>query len=164
MKWIALISAVAIAAFAQEYRDPSGFTCVIPPGWLQLQKSSPSGCLLFFDGVEARVSICGRHDTSTTETIEHALRVSPGEHLAQYKGRDHMRLRQDSTQAFHLANRKALCAIFDYNVEGQAVTEWMTWVQSDSTRMHVRVTVPGSANVDEVRRRVQPLLDSIRIP
>ena len=47
---------------------------------------------------------------------------------------------------------------------GQAVAEWMTWVQSDSTRMHVRVTVPGGANVDEVRKRVQPLLDSIRIP
>jgi hypothetical protein len=79
--------------------------------------------VLLTNGVDAMVSLCGHHAASTTEAVERALRVSPEELIRQYRGN---------------ADR------LDVRLRPDS--------QSDSTRMHVKITVPGAGHGSRAAR------------
>jgi len=150
----------AVSAAAQPY----SFT--LPKGWVRLAKTSSSGCVLLVPQQDSLVSICGHHTDPTTETVEHALRVSPDELIQQYRTHEigeSAHLRSNSVAWSRVAGQMALSAIVDYSRGNKDMSELIVWLQSDATRMHVKVRVPQQTDMDSVRRLIQPLLNSIRV-
>ena len=69
-----------------------------------------------------------------------------------------------TVRLWKLGSHAALSAVFDYTVDSRPQVEFMTWVQSESTRLNVAVRVPAASDQAAVQRELQPILDSVRIP
>ena len=67
----------------------------------------------------------------------------------------------EAARHWRLDGHQALTWIDDRAGNGRV--QYITWVQSESTRVSIAVQAEA-ADFDQVRKRVQPILDSFRMP
>ena len=96
--------------------------------------------------------------------IDAELHASIAAHIRQY-GQLHpgIVVRPGSVRVWQLGNDAALSAVFDYTNGSQPMVEYITWVQSESTRLNVAIRVPPGTNQVAIQQEFKPILDSVRI-
>jgi hypothetical protein len=151
------------------YRDPGmGFSFTVPAGWSihpRAPSKGPGRCADVQDPEnKATIVVCAKPVRTALEAINERL-VRGEVELVQLRRSSwpDFTLRQSSPTAFWRGESRILTILADYTLGADRMTEWTTWVQSETTRSSVIVHI-RAPDFDEFRVRFRPILNSYRIP
>jgi hypothetical protein len=144
------------------FRDPQvGYSFTVPAGWIYHSRAAVSGVgtsLDLLDPDSQTLVVISAHSRKTPpEQIEAELRAGAEQPEAGYA------VALKTTLAMHLIGGHRAITVIRPDQSGGAGIAYTTWVQSESTRASIRCQV-RAMGIDAFLRRIQPILDSFRMP
>ena len=144
-----------------------GFSITLPSGWsvhTRPPRQGEGSCADIREpGSEAIVTICAKGERIPAASIDEWLLV--GQRAAMQKKSipfPDFVMRQGSPAPGRLAGQHTLTVIGDYKRSLEPMTEWTTWVESETTRSSVVVNLP-KRDFEDFHERFTPILNSYRI-
>jgi len=149
---------------ATSYRDPAvGFSFAVPAGWVYHARPSSAGAGTSVDlldpDFEVMVTIAFKPKKTAPEKIKEELLAGVA---AEQALRPALETRVEVEEG-RVGGRASVTWIGERDGPEGRVRRMTTWVQSESTRGSIAVTVPAK-DFDRFRARFQPILDSFRMP
>jgi hypothetical protein len=157
---------VAVPAGQTVYRDPAmGYSFVVPSGWIQHGRAAYSGQANTVDLIDPEtqmwVGISPKPLITDPGRIDAELRAGAEARRREDAMLPGFTLREGMTEGT-LGGHRTLSWIADYFTGGNRWAEYVTWVQSPSTRASIVVCGPADA-FERHRERFQPIVDSFRM-
>jgi hypothetical protein len=149
---------------ATSYRDPAvGFSFAVPAGWVYHSRPGSTGegtsVDLLDPDLEVLVTIAFKAKKTASAEIEKELMAGA---LTEQGLRPQLATKGE-LQKGQIGGRASVTWIGERDGPEGRVVRMTTWVQSESTRGSIAVTVPAT-EFDRFRARFQPILDSFRMP
>jgi hypothetical protein len=146
-----------------------GYALTVPAGWGIHSRlpynGGPGSCADIQDPEnKATVTICAKAERAASAEIDPRLLRGLTERLNSMKTtRPDFTVRPSSQATGLLGKAHTLTILADFTQGTVQMTEWTTWVQSETTRSSV-VVYTRTANLQEFQERFTPILNSYRIP
>ena len=156
-------------AGTSSYRDPKvGYSFTVPAGWVFHSRTAFNGpgdsVDLLDPDSQVWVVVSAKPQKTASADIERALRTGAEERFANSRrGLSGYTIRVGAERLWRLGGHQALTWIADYTEGGERMTEYITWVQSESVRASFVARLQTS-DFEPFRERFDAILNSFRIP
>jgi hypothetical protein len=150
------------------YHDPeAGYSFTVPAGWIFHPRGSfnPPGTSVDLLDPDARawLVISGKAKVTDRDQIEPELLAGAEERLHQRQRAAKNYGLRGSMQHGQMGGHASISWTADYIVNGRKWVEYLAWVQSEKTRANLQVQIEAS-EFDRYQQRIQPILNSFRMP
>jgi hypothetical protein len=151
------------------YRDPLvGYELAVPTGWFLHSRPPSNGgpgmCVELIDlETNGSLSLCGKRQETPAERIETDLRKGADARIDDQRQRWPDYATRGPYQMRSSHGQTTLTMIGDYTVDGSRRVDYSAWAQTESTRASMTANA-AAEQFESFRLRVQPVLDSFRIP
>ena len=150
------------------YRDTqAGYSFTVPTGWVSHPRASFNGPGTSVDLLDPEaqvfVVISGKPKKTAAGNIDSEILAGAEERLRSTRPKWRDYTIRGSMKQGKLGGHSSLSWVADYTVGGRKWVEYVLWVQSESTRASMAVSMDAT-DFDRFRQRFQPVLDSFRMP
>lgn len=141
---------------------------MLPNGW-RLRGTMPSsdnGDMAMFSTIapSASISLWLIRESNDAAAIHQRLDASPrNKELARRGSYPEYRLRPDSIQRTIVNGHEAMVAIADYQIDGKAMSEYMTWIFSEQTHAFSFAHV-ATEDLEHFRPQFDSFIKSVSMP